>query len=280
MIRLLIILNLITFLSPFLFSYDTLADVRLEIFREKMETMEHAIYDAEHPDNPLGPYLDIHPEEGLSNEDRAELLRLQEAEDCYPASMLIVKGFRQLYPFLSPAFEGRINVGKVEVMINEHFYSSGMRCFHTKLFRQLFERHGKDYFQPVDLPVALAKRYGKVKVKPVPDRALMISAQFARAKIAFCRDYPPVIGDVLASANQSGGIKLSIEEQHYLTVRAHVREWTTEAEYEASAETLRTQYETREDFEHIKRAGERGDVAPIGPFWALICDHFHLFRYR
>ena len=83
------------------------ADPRLDLFVQQYDTMADKRLPLSHRGNPFSLYLDRHFEEGLDNKDRVELLRLQKNGDCWLTERVLVKGFLQLYPFLTSKFLNR-----------------------------------------------------------------------------------------------------------------------------------------------------------------------------
>ena len=254
------------------------ADARLDLFLKQYEALAGRALPAEHPDNPLHPYIGIHFDFGLDDKDRREMTLAQKNFQCLRVQALLVKGFLQLYPFLAPAFsyDNLERMIKLEFLVSGDYGFAVSRCQTMHVLKELWTRRDPADFPPLDMALEITDRYGEpAGPKPAPDQQILFKANFRLGYQAFCYDYPPMIGDVRAFANKNGGMAVTAEEQLYLTERARINGLISDVEYrqeidnfaERSMPPARRRY-LREASRHL----DMHEIIAVKGFWWSACQ--------
>ena len=202
-----------------------LADQRLVLFQKKAKNLISKPVHWSHTDHPIGPYIGTYFENGLSKQERLDLLDAHRRVDCITVERLLLKGFHKLYPFLRPAFEDMDMSARLEVaLLSSPAGAAQWRCIHRQRLQRFLARHRQSDFPIIDMKRELRKQWhrrGLKKKETEFDK--LINIRLGQAEAAFCNDYPPEMLDVLQSANKPGGLLLAAEEELFLLLRSHAR---------------------------------------------------------
>ena len=270
---------LVFFLSACLLTTPVLSDQRLELFTQQFENLEDEFLPLAHPDNPFNPYLEKHFEEGLEDDDKEELYRLQEKGDCYSAVQLVIKGFTQLYPFLKPIFmekslEKRRGFA-LEFVVMSGYKPSSRRCTAYSLLNDLLPRRRLEEFPPIDFDAEFNRqieRFIQRKAKTDHDKMYRVIAMLGR--LAFCFDYPPAIRDIRKSANNFGGMFLTAQEELYLIERADLQGLLNGSQYQKAIDKIRKKFSSPHQFSEIRTASRQSkfvEIDKIKSVWHRMC---------
>ena len=228
------------------------------------------------PRSPLYPYRHDNFEDGLSGSALAELHRLEEAGRCNSRYRdLHVEGFFGLHPYLIPALFRDPLGSRLADGIRWRVLQELDRCLYRSSLSKLRRRVDTSRFEPFDggpsHPEALV---GNHELQLVSAQRLFWALSTDLAILAFCKSNPPSIREVLSTANQKGGLKISVQEAIYLTGRARLHRLISEEEAEAALTKFRQEGMLKIEIERIYSASQRHKLRsmfPLQGYWQLYC---------
>ena len=252
------------------------ADQRLVLFQKKAQALISKPVHWDHPDHPIGPYIGKFFEEGLSKQERFELLDAHRRVDCIAVHWLMIKGFHNLYPFLKPAFKYNDMRRRLEFeIIRSRGASAQDRCIRRQLLQKFLAKHKLADFPIVDMKYEIDRKWGpRGPKRKETEFDELISIRFGQATGAFCNDYPPAMIDILKSANKPGGLLLTPEEQLYLVERAGSLGHKTAA-YDEDVARASKKISDKNDAERIQKAARNRPImriANVRGYWGNACQ--------
>ncbi|MEP0942502.1 MAG: hypothetical protein ABJH63_03575 [Rhizobiaceae bacterium] len=248
----------------------------MENFRVKLERLDPAQLGFDSPQSPFYPYRLDNLDEGLTLAEYLELQQLQEQGDCgWAVYDLAVKGFFGLHPQLIPLLDDA-KLGPLAVdLISASDPALVQRCHYFQLKHELKQWYDPAAFEPID--------FGSHWELPEPEFSDELRV-FAWPEhwhitrmvgvLAFCRDYPPAIRDVLEMTGRDGGLVYSSEEAIFLAARAAYYEVISDDTLIASIEFARTMGMNIYDIMRIyDRALHRPmhEMDPVRGYWYGEC---------
>ena len=219
------------------------------------------------PESPWAPYLAKPFSDGLNESNKLRDLNAQERGDCKEFLALQRNGVLNLYPFLQPAFERNVWVGRIfsaYVVAGRHPGST--RCKANELLNRAgadFARRGKppDIVDTTALTKAPAGR--RYSDKAEADWCLGMSLLY---QAAIDKDFAPAQRDVLKLIADPVRLILLPLAEYYLLERARHRLLAIE---DAKARYARLQSNLEPKVrERVERAARIGDAASAElPYW-------------
>lgn len=263
------------FLACFMTQTSAKADERVTLFIQQLDKLENFRLPLDHPDNPFHPYLKKRFEDGLDKEDQTKFINAQLIGECFKVGRLVEKGFLRLYPFLKPVFKNHEKAGKLTFMLEYNYRAPFSRCSNYISLNKFKNNHTLEEFPPLNLKVEIEQKYQRLKNRgPKKDKDELITILVGFGSSAFCKDYHLSIGDVIAMANQPGGMVLTIDEELYLIERANHYELYSQEKYNDLIEKLRPKFNSSKRFEDIRHASRNKKILEIDflkGFWREAC---------
>ena len=218
----------------------------------------------------------IEIEVGLSVEEREELDRLQRAGDCGPDLFFLLRQAAiVLRPEMLNHLEDNETASALDSRLINPAYPPLARCHFFASLNELQRTDRLHRFEPLDLRDEI-----KFRLLHRPDgrhgatwdrwSGMLLSLGTA----AFCHDYSRSISDLMALANQPGGLAITRQEALYLVGRAATKGLISEQQYNNAARSLLladTGAPAERHLLDLSTTKTIHEIRDIDGFWKIFC---------